>query len=188
MNRNKEESMKSDKNPNLDDEDYISRSEIKRQMEALKHLGKRVTELRPDQQDKIPMDSVLRAAMAETRRITSNGALKRHMQYIGKLMRHADVDAIQAALDQFDTASQAHNQKFHALEQWRDRLLLPGDDGNEAVEAFISEYPSTDIQQLRQLVRNTRKEIEKQQPPTQFRKLFRFLRETTDTDINDLQD
>lgn len=180
--------MKPDKNANLDDEDYISRSEIKRQMEALRDLGKRVTELRPDQQAKVPMDSVLRAAVAETRRITSNGALKRHMQYVGKLMRHADVDAIKAALDQFDTASQAHNQKFHALEQWRDRLLLPGNDGNEALEAFITEYPTTDIQQLRQLVRNTLKEIEKQQPPTQFRKLFRFLREATATDISDLQD
>lgn len=187
MNRNKEEHMNSDKKTNLDDEDYISRSEIKRQMEALKHVGKRITELRPDQQDKIPMDSVLRAAVAETRRITSNGALKRHMQFIGKLMRHADVEAIQSALDQFDTASQAHNQKFHALEQWRDRLLLPGNEGNEALEDFISQYPSTDIQQLRQLLRNTRKEIEKNQPPTQFRKLFRFLREVTDTDSNDLQ-
>ena len=188
MNRNKPEPMKPDKNAHLDDEDYISRSEIKRQMEALRDLGKRVTELRPDQQDKIPMDSVLRSAVAETRRITSNGALKRHMQYVGKLMRHADIDAINAALDQFDTASQAHNQKFHALEQWRDRLLLPGQDGNEALESFIAEFPATDIQQLRQLVRNTRKEIEKQQPPTQFRKLFRFLREATAIEINDLQD
>lgn len=173
--------MHPDKHALTDDEDYISRSEIKRQMEALKHLGKRITDLRPDQQEKVPMDATLRAAVAETRRITSNGALKRHMQYIGKLMRNADVDAIQAAIDQFDTASQAHNQKFHQLEQWRDRLLQPGDVGNEALEAFITAFPATDIQQLRQLIRNTRKEIEKQQPPTQFRKLFRFLRDTTET-------
>ena len=173
--------MHPDKHALTDDEDYISRSEIKRQMEALKHLGKRITDLRPDQQEKVPMDATLRAAVAETRRITSNGALKRHMQYIGKLMRNADVDAIQAAIDQFDTASQAHNQKFYLLEQWRDRLLQPGDAGNEALEAFITAYPATDIQQLRQLIRNTRKEIEKQQPPTQFRKLFRFLRDTSET-------
>lgn len=181
--------MNSDKHSATDDEDnIISRTEIKRQMDALKHLGKRITELRPDQQEKIPMDSVLRGAVAETRRITSNGALKRHMQYIGKLMRHADTDAIQSALDQFDTASQAHNQKFHAIEVWRDRLTLPGDAGNEALEMFINAYPACDIQQLRQLVRNARKELEKQQPPTHFRKLFRFLREATDSEtLNDPQ-
>ncbi|WP_417579215.1 ribosome biogenesis factor YjgA [Nitrincola sp.] len=166
-----------------DDEDTIvSRSELKRQMDALKQLGKRITELRPDQQEKIPMDSVLRAAVAETRRITSNGALKRHMQFIGKLMRHADVEAIRLALDEFDTASQAHNQKFHGLEQWRERLLLEGTAGNEALEAFINDYPQTDIQLLRQLIRNTRREIEKQQPPVQYRKLFRLLRDTTESD------
>ncbi|QEW07485.1 ribosome biogenesis factor YjgA [Nitrincola iocasae] len=165
-----------------DDEDIlVSRSELKRQMDALKQLGKRITELRPDQQEKIPMDEALRAAITETRRITSNGALKRHMQFIGKLMRHADVDAIRLALDEFDTASQAHNQKFHAIEQWRERLLLEGTAGNEALEAFINDHPQTDIQQLRQLIRNTRREIEKQQPPTQYRKLFRFLRDTTES-------
>lgn len=175
--------MNPDKNAALDDEDLIiSRSEIKRQMDALRHLGKRITELRTDQQEKIPMDAVLRGAVAETRRITSNGALKRHMQYIGKLMRHADVEAIQSALAQFDTASQAHNQKFHAIEVWRERLTQPGDAGNDAIEAFVNAYPSCDIQQLRQLVRNTRKELDKQLPPTQFRKLFKFLRETTDSE------
>lgn len=166
-----------------DDEDIIvSRSELKRQMDALKQLGKRITDLRPDQQKKIPMDEVLSAAITETRRITSNGALKRHMQFIGKLMRHADVDAIRHALDEFDTASQAHNQKFHALEQWRERLLLEGTAGNEALEAFINDHPQTDIQMLRQLIRNTRREIEKQQPPTQYRKLFKFLRDNTEPD------
>lgn len=173
--------MHSEKQTLTDDEEYISRSEIKRQLDVLKHLGKRLTELRPDQQEKVPMDASLRAAVAETRRISSNGALKRHMQYIGKLMRHADIEAIHAALDQFDTASQAHNQKFHLLEQWRDRLLAPAETGNAALEAFILAYPETDIQQLRQLIRNTRKEIEKQQPPTQFRKLFRFLRDATES-------
>ncbi|KGK43093.1 hypothetical protein LH51_01965 [Nitrincola sp. A-D6] len=167
-----------------DDEDtLISRSELKRQMEALKQLGKRITELRPDQQEKIPMDESLRAAVTETRRITSNGALKRHMQFIGKLMRHADVDAIRHALDEFDTASQAHNQKFHAIEQWRERLLVEGATGNEALETFIDTYPQTDIQQLRQLIRNTRQEIKKQQAPVQYRKLFRFLRDTTEEPV-----
>lgn len=163
-----------------DEDTLISRTELKRQMDALKQLGKHITELRPDQQNKIPMDEVLRAAIIETKRITSNGALKRHMQFIGKLLRHADVDAIRHALDEFDTASQVHNQKFHILEQWRERLLLEDTAGNEALEAFINEYPHTDIQQLRQLIRNTRREMQKQQPPTQYRKLFRFLRDSTE--------
>lgn len=156
------------------DDEYISRSEIKRQMEALQQLGKRITELNPQQQAQVPMDETLRRAVEETRRISSNGALRRHMQYIGKLMRKADADAIEAALNRFDATTEAHNRRFHQLERWRDRLLS---DDASALAEFIEFYPRTDVQLLRQLIRNAKREQEKQLPPTNFRKLFKLLRE-----------
>lgn len=154
--------------------DGPSRSQEKRDAEALQKLGQRLTELRPDQQDQIPMSDSLRAAMDEMRRITSNGAKRRHLQYIGKLMRTADAEAIAEKLLEFDSASLEHNQKFHALEQWRDRLL---NEGNDAVQAYIADHPDVDIQRLRQLVRNAQKEQQQNKPPANARKLFKFLRE-----------
>ncbi len=160
-----------------DDELGPSRTQIKREMEALQELGRRVTELRPDQQAQVPMDDALRSAMEEMRRISSHGARKRHLQYIGKLMRTADADAIREAVERFDSASAAHNQKFHALEQWRERLIS---GGNDALQAYIDEHPAADIQHLRQLVRNAQKERQLQKPPANARKLFQYLREVAE--------
>ena len=160
-----------------DDELGPSRTQIKREMEALQELGRRVTELRPDQQAQVPMDERLRNAMEEMRRISSHGARKRHLQYIGKLMRTADADAIREAVERFDSASAAHNQKFHALEQWRERLIS---GCNDTLQAYVDEHPQADIQHLRQLVRNAQKERQLQKPPANSRKLFQYLREVAE--------
>ncbi|MBV0933062.1 ribosome biogenesis factor YjgA [Marinobacterium weihaiense] len=154
-----------------------SKSQLKREAEDLQRLGKRMAELRPDQQTKLPIDDQLRAAIEEYARIKANGAKRRHLQYIGKLMRTADADAIQAVVDRFDSASEAHNQLFHEMERWRERLI---DGGNEPLQAFIDDHPNADIQHLRQLVRNAQRERQREQPPTQARKLFRYIRELYD--------
>lgn len=154
--------------------DEISKSEIKRQMHALQELGRRLCELRPDQQAKVPMSEQLRRGLEESRRITSHIALKRHMQYLGKVLRSEDSDAIKHAVDLFDTSTQAHNQRFHALENWRERLIS-GD--NNTLQSFVESYPECDIQHLRQLIRNAQRERELGKPPAHARKLFRYLRE-----------
>lgn len=151
-----------------------SKSQLKRDAEDLQELGKRMTELRPDQQEKLPIDSTLRAAIEEYARIKSNGAKRRHLQYIGKLMRTADADAIRDVVDRFDSASAAHNQLFHEMEQWRERLI---DGSNKELQSFIEQHPGADIQHLRQLVRNAQRERQREQAPAQARKLFRYIRE-----------
>lgn len=161
--------------PDYDDEELgPSRSQVKRDMLALQELGRRITELRPDQQAQVPMDDRLRNAVAEMRRISAHGARKRHLQFIGKLMRTADAEAIKLVVEQFDSASAAHNQKFHALEQWRERLIS---GGNDALQSYIEAHPQADIQHLRQLVRNAQKERETQKAAGSGRKLFQYLRE-----------
>ncbi|MBV1787306.1 DUF615 domain-containing protein [Marinobacterium sp. D7] len=160
-----------------DEELGPSRSQIKRDMEALQELGKRITELNPDQQAQVPMDERLANAVAEMRRLSSHGARKRHLQFIGKLMRTADAEAIRAVIERFDSASAAHNQHFHALERWRERLI---DGGNEELQSYIDEHPSADIQHLRQLVRNAQKERKDGKSPAHARKLFRYLREVSE--------
>jgi ribosome-associated protein len=158
--------------------EYVSRSQMKREVEALQDLGKKITELRPDQQAQVPMSEVLAEAVEEMARISSHGAKKRHLNYIGKLMKHEDEEAIKVAIERFDSASDAHNQRFHALERLRERLI----DGDQAaMNETLAAYPDCDIQHIRQLIRNAQKEREQNKPPASFRKLFQYLRTLDET-------
>ena len=165
-------------NLEYDDENWVSRSQKKRDVEALQDIGVRLVELKPDQLEKIDISDTLRDAIIEAKRLTSRSAIRRHMQYIGKLMRNEDGEEIQAAIDRFDVTTQAHNQVFHKLEKWRDRLI---NNEKGMLDVILTEYPQTDMQHLRQLVRNAQKEQTQNKPPAATRKLFKYLRELEET-------
>lgn len=165
--------------PEQEEEEWISRSQIKREAEALQKLGEKMVDLRPDQIEKLPIGDTLKAAVYEARRLSARGALRRQMQYIGKLMRNEDGEAIQAALDRFDVTKEAHNQVFHKLEKWRDRLISGEKD---MLDMLLQTYPATDIQYVRQLVRNAQKETSQNKPPSAARKLFKYLRELEESE------
>ena len=111
-----------------------SKSQVKRELHALQDLGERLTTLKADLLAKMPLTDALRRALAEAPKHTANAARKRHIQLIGKLMREQDVDAIGAMLDQVDSSTREYNERFHALERWRDRLIAEGDS---ALESFV---------------------------------------------------
>jgi ribosome-associated protein len=155
-----------------------SKSQLKREADQLQQLGKRIAALRPDQREKLPLGERLRSALDEYNQIDANGAKRRQLQFIGKLMRTADADAIRAVLERFDSATAAHNQLFHQLEQWRERLLSEDDT---ALQQFIAAHPEAEIQHLRQLVRNAKRERQLGKPPVNGRKLFQYLRQLSET-------
>lgn len=159
-------------------EDEKSKSQVKREMHAFQELGRRLVELKPAQLDKLELTDKLRAALEEAHRHTARGALKRHLSFVGKLVREQpDIEAIQAYVDRLDSSSQAHAQYFHQLERWRDRLLT----GNpEEQQAFIDAYPNADRQTIRQLVRQASKEAADNKPPAAARKLFKLIREVAE--------
>lgn len=156
------------------DEEWVSKTEVKRQMHALQELGMRLTKLNKDQLDKLELSDTLRNAIEEFHRIKSHGAQKRHLQYIGKVMRTQDAEAIEHGIGLFEAGHQAHTQAFHKLEKWRDRLIS---EGNSALQSYVEEYPEADIQHIRQLIRNAQKEQKLNKPPASARKLFKYLRE-----------
>ncbi|MGM0702641.1 MAG: ribosome biogenesis factor YjgA [Pseudomonadota bacterium] len=152
-----------------------SKSQLKREMHALQALGEKIIALRDAERARLPLSDDLLAAVEETGRIRSREARRRHMQYVGKLMRREDLDAIHAVFEQMEQETQRRDLAFHRLERWRDRLI---DEGDAAVEAFIADHPDVDRQALRQLVRNARQERERDKPPTNARRLFRLIRDT----------
>lgn len=151
-----------------------SKSQVKRELHALQDLGQRLAALKPEMQDRLPLTDSLRRALADAPKHTANVARKRHVQFIGKLMRDQDIDAILALIDQLDASSREYNERFHALERWRDRLIGEGD---EVLEAFVEQYPETDRQHLRSLIRHARHEAAHGKPPAASRKVFKYIRE-----------
>jgi ribosome-associated protein len=151
-----------------------SKTQVKRELHALVDLGERLTTLKPDTLNKLPLTDALRKALADAPKHTAHIARKRHIQFIGKLMRDQDIDDILVLLDQLDASTRQYNERFHNLERWRDRLI----GGTDAVlETFFSEYPDTDRQHLRGLIRQAQHEAAQNKPPAATRKIFKYIRE-----------
>ncbi len=161
----------------VDEETPKSKTAIKKEMNELQELGKRLLALKADQLSKVPMSVYLQKAIADSARITQHEAHRRHLQYIGKLMRDEDAEAIRQAVDLFDASSKAFAQHLHVLEKWRDRLIA-GD--NDTIAEYIEKHSVSDIQHFRQLVRNARKDVQNAKNTGASRKLFRFLKEIQD--------
>lgn len=151
-----------------------SKTQVKRELHALVDLGERLTTLKPDLLNRLPLTDGLRRALADAPKHTANIARKRHILFIGRLMRDQDIDAILSLIDQLDASTRQYNERFHGLERWRDRLL-GGDDA--VLESFVGDYPEADRQHLRQLIRQAQHEAAQSKPPAASRKIFKYIRE-----------
>lgn len=151
-----------------------SKSERKREMQALQDVGEAIIKLSVGEFATIPLEGELLTAITLARRLKSGEGLRRQMQYVGKLMRHADTVAIEAALQDLQNGRALHNQRFHQLEQLRDLLIS---EGVSAMDKVLEPYPHADRQHLRQLILTAVKEREQEKPPAAARKLFRYLRD-----------
>jgi len=138
---------------NDDDEDFgPSRTETKKAMERLQALGERLGGLRPEQLDKLPISERLRVSLDELRRLKAFEAIRRHKQYIGKLMREEDEEAILNALNPWQ--SPALNRQLELL---CERLLAQGD---AMLGEVLHRFPAAERHTLRQHVRAARKEAD----------------------------
>lgn len=156
-------------------DDAPSKSQRKRDMHALQALGAELAELKASQLASIELPDELREAIAELERIRQREARRRQMQRIGRLMQQVDGATIAARLAAIKSQGILSVQRQQLIEQWRDQLL---DNNSEALNRFIAEHPGVDIQHLRQLIRQGRKEQSQGKPATSARKLFRLIRDT----------
>lgn len=166
--------MQDDTESTNTDEVVKSKSQLKREMHALQSLGEELVKLSKDQFEKIVLPEDLHDAIVDARNIRQHGAHKRQLQYIGKLMRNIDSKPIQEQLDTLKGQSTQAVQTLHTIERWRDQLL---DNGDQTLEKLLEQYPQTDRQYIRQLLRNAHKEIKANKPPKSTRALFRYLRD-----------
>ena len=127
--------------------DTASKTDLKRESDALQKLGEDLLLLRmPAMQQLVAQAQVpeaLNEAIAEAKKITNFEGKRRQMQYVGKLMRKLDesqVQAIRAALDVQHNGSAEETLALHMAEHWRDRLL----QDDSALADWLNAHPDTD--------------------------------------------
>ncbi|MGK5008075.1 hypothetical protein CSZ94_00790 [Janthinobacterium sp. ROICE36] len=153
-----------------------SKSELKRQMTVLQKMGEELVNEARDRVKRVPMPEDVREAILECQMIRDHEGRRRQLQYVGKKMRTLDeeeVAAIQRTIDSWKGLSKADTANMHAMERRRDKLLT--DD--KALTVLLSENPELDVQHLRTLIRNARKEQAENKPPKAYREIFQILKE-----------
>jgi ribosome-associated protein len=150
----------------------VSKTQRKREMTELQALGAALVELPESQLAGMQIEERLLQAVLEAKRIRSHEAKRRQLQYIGRLMRDVDPEPLRARLAALEGGSAQAAAAHRRLEAWRERLLA--DD--EALTAFAAENPAADVQKIRTLIRNSRKEQKEGKPPRAYRELFRTLK------------
>jgi len=153
-------------------EEKPSKSQRKRDMDELKKLAGRLTELSAEHLERIGDDQVLEAVMA-AKKITRGNARKRQLQFIAKLLSRIDIEPVREIVEALNASSAVYVEKFHQLESWRERLIEQDADVHDEL---FARFPDCDRQQLRQLTRSAINERQKGDQHIQYRKLFQFLK------------
>lgn len=163
-----------------------SKTELKKESTELQKLGEALLALRGDLYERLALPEGLTTALDDLRKITNFEGRRRQMQYVGKLMRQLDPEVLQSvrdALEEQRSGSAQQTLALHAAEKWRDDLIASDD----ALQAWLQSHPGTDVQQLRALVRQARKdaaptqdEVSRGQAPRRgraYREIFQLVRE-----------
>ena len=153
-----------------------SKSEAKRQSNELQKLGEQLVDAPRDRVKRVPMPEDVRDAILACQTITNHEGRRRALQFVGKKMRTLDeeeVDVIRRTIEGWKGASKAETAALHALERRREKLL--SDD--KALTQLLAENPDLDVQHLRTLIRNARKEQAENKPPKAYREIFQILKD-----------
>lgn len=150
-----------------------SRSQLKREDQALVDLARDLAELPAGQIQQLPLPEQVIDALHAAAAMPPRGARKRQIKFIGGLMRKLDISSVKEHLARLKSQSAHATREHHQTEQWRDRLLS---EEKSALTELLNQFPDADRQQLRQLIRNAKKELADEKPAKSSRLLFRYLK------------
>ena len=142
------------------DEDYTSKSELKRQMHQLQLLGESLITLPNKKLKALSINEELYEAIITAKEMKNDNGRRRQLQRIGKLMRSENAEQIESELN---TSYKEEQQQKAAKKQQEANLLqiyekLTKGSNNDLAE-LIEQYPHANRQRLRQLINNVKKEI-----------------------------
>jgi ribosome-associated protein len=163
--------VQNDLKDNPDQDALPSKTRRKQEMHALQDIGEKLVELNSKRLAELNLPESLMDAVTEAKRLHKHEARRRQMQFIGRLMREVDSAPIQEKFAAWSSVSLQHTAWFHLMERWRDRLMA----SEQALTELGEDYPESDLQRLRTLVRNAHKEKLANKPPKSFRAIFQEL-------------
>jgi ribosome-associated protein len=160
--------------------DRPSKSQRKREMTALQDLGAELIAEPRERVKRVPMPEDVRDAILECQQIKDHEGRRRQLQYVGKKMRSLtedEVALIRKTIDGWKAPSRAETAAMHAMERRRERLLASDD----ALTELRGQYPDLDVQHMRNLIRNARREQAENKPPKAYREIFQILKQLQST-------
>ncbi len=152
----------------------VSKTRKKQEMKELQKIGEQLVGLSDKQLKSLGLPSRLFDAVHNAKSMRSHGARRRQIKYISAIIRDMDPEPIKSALDHIDRNKTEIDSAFHHLENLRDGLI--GGDNRKFAE-IVNQYPHTDRQRLRQLIRNAIKEKDAEKGTKHYRALFKYLKE-----------
>lgn len=153
--------------------DRPSKSRRKRDMAALQDLGKRLLELSPERIARMELPDDLAEAVAFYHTLKDKEARRRHLQFIGAVMRRVDPEPIRQALEAMDQLRFQHTDEFHLIEGWRDALAA----GDRSVLEEVVRRFELDTRQVERMAARAAAERAAGKPSREGRALFRMLRQ-----------
>ena len=162
------------KGENADIDDGPSKSQVKRECHHLLDMGEAILKLKAEDRHSLNLPDDIEEAIVTALKIKSRSGLKRQRQYIGKLLRSVDSEAIEARLKKIQHRHDTNTAQFKRLEKWRDNLI---DNDKETINEVIARFPEIDRQHINQLIRAANQEQQRNKPPAAARKLFKYLHE-----------
>lgn len=176
MSSNSNKSRSNNQIIELDDETDLgpSKSAVKRECHHLLDMGEEILKLTTEDRHSLELPENVEAAMLTALKIKSRSGLKRQRQYIGKLLRSVDSEAIETKLKKIQHRHDTNTAHFKRLEKWRDSLI---DNDKETLNEVITHFPEIDRQQINQLIRAAQQEKKQNKAPAAARKLFKYLRD-----------
>ena len=131
--------------------DLPSKTRLKQEATELQQLGLKLTTYSSTVLRKHSLSDVLISAIEEYNRLpNSYGARRRQLQFIGKLMRDLDYDAVMKAIDDLENTHLRKKKKPSAAKLLCEAILESGD---AEINAALQRYPQLERQTMRQLCR-----------------------------------
>ncbi|MBI5927437.1 MAG: DUF615 domain-containing protein [Aquabacterium sp.] len=161
-----------------------SKSMLKRESADLQALGKQLLELPDSRLKDIDMPERLRDALDAWKKTKSFEGKRRQLQFIGKVMREVDAEPLREAVAAFQLGHARNALALHQAERWRAELLAEND--KDALHRWVETYPGTDLQQLRTLIRNARKDaalVPEKRNGKAYREIFQYIKQTMESQV-----
>lgn len=146
---------------------------LKRENHALQAFILEAAQLSEDVRKKLPFDEPAQEILTRISGMKADTARKREVRFATKYFAEWDEAAIEKLLAAQRLDSKRMISLDKPIEKWRTKLI---EGGNEELATFVAQFPESNVQQLRQLIRKAQKETADGKSSAAAQALFKSLR------------